>query len=110
MRLELEVHVAYYEQHPSYVKLWFGGRISQTVVAEVHNRNRTLAHRARSAMRAAGLVGPDAPESAFVLLVELGDRVLDLAFRDQLHADRAVIEHGRDALCAYLERLADSPD
>ena len=106
---ELELHVAYYEAHPSYVQLWFGGRISPTVVTEVHNRNRTLAHRARSAMQTAGLIGPDAPESAFVLLVELGDRVLDLAFRERPNADRTVIEHGRDALSAYLERLADTP-
>jgi AcrR family transcriptional regulator len=103
---ELDLHVAYYETHPSFVRLWFGGRISPTVVAEVHRRNRTLALRARSTLAASGLVAPSVSESALVLLVELGDRVLDLAFRDRPHADGEVIEHGRDALCAYLERIS----
>jgi len=104
---EFDLHVAYYEAHPSYARLWFDGRISPTVVAEVRSRNLALAGRARSALLASGLVDSSVPESAFVLLVELGDRVLDLAFRERHHADRAMIEHGRDALCAYLERLAD---
>jgi hypothetical protein len=36
---ELDLHVAYYEEHPSFVRRWFGGRISPTVAAEVRNRN-----------------------------------------------------------------------
>jgi AcrR family transcriptional regulator len=103
---ELELHVAYYEEHPSYMRLWFGGRISPIVVAEVHKRNRTLARRARAALVAAGLIEPSVSESVFIVLVELGDRVLDLAFRDRPDADYEVIEHGRDALCSYLERSA----
>jgi AcrR family transcriptional regulator len=103
---ELDLHLAYYEKHPSFVRLWFGGRISPTVVAEVHRRNRTLALRARLTLAASGLVDPSVSDSAFVLLVELGDRVLDLAFRDRPHADNEVIKHGRDALCSYLERIS----
>ncbi len=103
---ELDLHLAYYEEHPSFVRLWFGGRISPTVIAEVHRRNRTLAVRARSTLTASGLVDPRVCESAFVLLVELGDRVLELAFRDRPDADEEVIEHGRDALCSYLERVS----
>lgn len=96
-----------FEEHPSFVRLWFGGRISPTVVAEVRNRNRTLARRARSTLVAPGLVDSSVSETAFILLVELGDRILDLAFREGRQADRAVIEQGRDALCAYLERLSE---
>jgi AcrR family transcriptional regulator len=103
---ELELHLAYYEKHPSFVRLWFGGRISPTVVAEVHGRNRTLARRARATLVAAGLVDPSVSETAFVLLVELGDRVLELAFRDRPHADDEVVKHGRDALCSYLESIS----
>jgi AcrR family transcriptional regulator len=103
---EIELHLAYYQEHPSFMRLWFGGRVSPTVVAEVHRRNRTLARRARSTLVASGLVDPSVSESAFVLLVELGDRVLDLAFRDRPDADYGVIEHGRDALCSYLEYIS----
>lgn len=103
---ELDLHVAYYEQHPSLGRLWFGGRVSPAVSAAVHERNRTLATRGRDALVAAGLLPADVPEPAFVLLVELGDRVLELAFRDGPRADRGLVELGRAALRAYLERLA----
>jgi AcrR family transcriptional regulator len=105
----LDLHVDYYEAHPAFVRLWFGGRISPGVVTEVHARNRALAGRLRATARAAGLIGPQVPESAFVLVVELGDRILDLAFRDRRRADREALEHGREALVAYLERLAAGP-
>jgi AcrR family transcriptional regulator len=103
---ELDLHVTYYEEHPSLARLWFGGRISPAVVAEVQRRNQTLAHRARTTLLGLGLIDEGVPASALVLMVELGDRVLDLAFRDRARADETVIEQGRDALCAYVERLA----
>lgn len=103
---ELDLHVAYYEQHPSLGRLWFRGRVSPVVSAAVHERNRTLATRGRDALVAAGLLPADVPEPAFVLLVELGDRVLELAFREGPKADRALVELGRAALRAYLEQLA----
>ncbi|HME04232.1 MAG TPA: TetR/AcrR family transcriptional regulator [Solirubrobacteraceae bacterium] len=103
---ELDLHVSYYEEHPSMARLWFGGRISPAVVAEVHRRNQTLARRVRSTMLALGMIDERVPESALVLMVELGDRILDLAFRDRARADVTVIEQGCNALCAYVERLA----
>ena len=103
---ELDLHVSYYERHRSMARLWFGGRISPAVVAEVHRRNQTLAHRARITMLELGMIDEAVPESALVLMVELGDRVLDLAFRDRARADETVIAQGSDALCAYVETLA----
>ena len=106
INLELDLHVAYYEAHPSLVRLWFGGRISPPVVAEVHRRNQTLARRARATLVRPGLIDESVDESAFVLMVELGDRVLDLAFRERVRAERTVIGQGADALSAYVEQLA----
>ena len=76
------------------------------VVAEIHRRNQDLARRARSTLVGLGLIQESVPEGAFVLMVELGDRVLDLAFRDRVMADREVIQRGADALSAYVEQLA----
>jgi AcrR family transcriptional regulator len=103
---ELDLHVAYYELHPSLGRLWFRGRVSPAVSAAVHVRNRTLATRGRDALVAAGLLSADVPERAFVLLVEIGDRVLELAFREGPKADRGLVELGRAALRSYLEQLA----
>ena len=104
VRLEIEVHVAYYEQHPSYVKLWFGGRVSAPVVEIVRARNRMLARRAREALVAVELIDPATPEVIFDLLVEFGDSALDMAFRRTWHADHEVIEAAIVALTAFAER------
>ncbi len=40
VRLEFDVHVAYYERHPSLARLWFDGRVSPAVVDLVRGRNR----------------------------------------------------------------------
>lgn len=110
IRLEFELHVAYYEEHPSFVKLWFGGRVSPPVVEEVHARNRALAQRARDVLIAARLVAPTTPEIVFEMLVALGDRILDMAFSDARRADRDVIETGTVAMTAFLERMTRSAD
>ena len=106
VRLEVDLHVTYYEQHPIFVRLWFGGRASKPVVDEVRARNHTLAARARAALIGAGLVEPDTPPDVFDMLVELGDRVLDVAFRDSPTADRRALDLGVAALTALLERWA----
>lgn len=102
---ELDLHVDFYERHPSLGRLWFGGRVSPAVTAAVHERNRALAERGREVLREAKLLPRGVPAGAFVLLVELGDRVLELAFRDGPRADRETVELGREALRAYLERI-----
>ncbi len=101
--LELDLHVDFYEQHPSFARLWFGGRVSPTVVAEVHGRNRALASRARRVLVDAGMIKADTAPGALDLLVELGDRVLEMAFREGPKADPEVIEMGRGALIACLQ-------
>lgn len=106
---ELDLHVTYYEQHASLGRLWFGGRVSPAIRAAVHERNQTLAIRGRETLVAAGLLSPDVPERALILLVELGDRILDLAFRAGPRADRDLVELGRAALRAYLEQVAAGP-
>lgn len=105
---EMELHVSYYERHPSLVRLWFGGRVSPPVVELVHARNRALAARAHSLLTGAGLLAPDTPETVAELLVEFGDRALALAFRDG-PADRAVIEAAIEGLAAFAGHWAQAP-
>lgn len=104
--LLLELHVRYYRRHPSLAALWFGGRASPAVTAAVRRRNEVLGDRLRALLVARGLVAPDTPPAAFHVLTELGDRVLQLAFRDPGHPDAEALELGRHALVAVGERWA----
>ena len=70
--------------------------------AEVLRYNRRTAQRLHGMAVAAGLAAPQTDLLVFVITVELGDRILDLAFRERRDPDPDVIRQGRTALTAYL--------
>jgi AcrR family transcriptional regulator len=98
---ELDLHIAYYEEHPSAARLWLSGRSSPTVIAHVRERTRVLAERMRTALIGAGLIPPETDSRVLLLVVELGDRILDVAFRGSSTPDPVMIQLGRMALKAY---------
>ncbi|WP_327321948.1 TetR/AcrR family transcriptional regulator [Streptomyces sp. NBC_01210] len=100
---ELDSVVAYFQANPNAARLWLDGRVSPTVRAEVRRYHRRTAQRLHDVAVAAGLLAPQTDLLVFVMLVELGDRILDLAFREGREPDTDVIRHGRIALTAYLE-------
>jgi AcrR family transcriptional regulator len=106
---ELDLHVAFYTEHPSAARLWIGGRSSPTVVRQVRQRMRVLAGRMRDVLVASELIPADTDIRALQLVVELGDRVLDLAFREGNEPDQTIIELGRSALRAYVEQEFPAP-
>jgi AcrR family transcriptional regulator len=102
----LEMFLNYHERRPLFVRLWFGGRVSPAVTAIAQAGNVALAERAREHLVAAGLVAEDSPREVALLTVEVGDRILELAFRGRQRADRRVIAEGAEMLIAYLEGSA----
>lgn len=107
VQLQFDLHVSYYRRHPSLARLWFGGRVSPPVVELVHERNRALARRARELLTGAGLLAPDTPQVACDLLVEFGDRALELAFRDS-RPDPRVLGAAAEGLTAFAERWSQA--
>ena len=107
---ELDLHIAYYREHPAAARLWLDGRTSPTVIAHVRQRMRVLAERMRQALIAAQLIRRETDPRILLLAVELGDRILDLAFRAGPEPDSAIIGLGRTALAAYArDALAVRP-
>jgi AcrR family transcriptional regulator len=104
IRLELDTAAAYFEAHPSAVALWFGGRASPPVIQTIRARNHALATRIRTLLISHHLVPEQTPLAAVDLLVELGDRILEVAFRSPGPPDRQTIELGGIALTAFAER------
>jgi hypothetical protein len=58
---------------------------------------------------ASELIRADADIRALLLVVELGDRVIDLASREGNEPDQTIIELGRSALRAYVEQEFPEP-
>ena len=109
---ELDFYVAYFQANRNAARLWLDGRVSPTVRAEVLRYNRGIAQRLHDVAVAAGLAAPQTDLLVFVMAVELGDRILDLAFREHRDPDPDVIRQGRIALTAYLAaalRLGPAP-
>lgn len=100
---ELDSYAAYFQANPNTARLWLDGRVSPTVRAEVRRSTRRTAERMHGLAVAAGLVAPQTDLLVFVMVVELGDRILDLAFRQRRDPDPDVLRQGRIALSAYLE-------
>jgi AcrR family transcriptional regulator len=100
---ELDCYAAYFQANPNAARLWFDGRVSPTVRAEVLRSSRRTAERFHGLALAAGLIAPQTDLLVFVMVVELGDRIMDLAFRERRDPDPDVLRQGRIALTAYLE-------
>jgi len=105
----LEMFLSYHEENPLFVRLWFGGRVSPAVSAIAHAGNVALAERARERFLAAGWSEDDISPETALIVIEVGDRILDLAFRGGRRADRRIVAEGAAMLTAYLERLARRP-
>ncbi len=103
---EIDLHVAYYRQHPGAARLWMGGRTSPTVTKHVHARMQTLALRIHTILVDAGLFPADTDPRAMLVAVEIADRVLELAYRDNSDFDEAILGIGRQALIAFGENLS----
>ena len=109
---ELGSYATYFQAYPNAARLWLDGRVSPTVRAEVRRYHRRTAQRLHDIAVAADLADPQADQLVFIMMVELGDRTLELAFRDRRDPDPKIILQGGLAITAYLEaalRLRPTP-
>ena len=107
---EVDLHVHYYRRYPSSARLWMGGRTSPTVTKHVRARMQTLAGRIHAMLVAKDLIPPDTDTRALLVAVEMADRVLELAFRDNNDFDQDLLDMGRRAIIAFGRDLsADRP-
>lgn len=108
---EIDLHIAYYTQHPVVPRMWMGGRTSPAVTAYVRARMQTLAGRMHALLVDAGLIPADTDPRGMLVAVEMGDRVLELAYRNSAEGgfDPEILALGRQALIAVCRDLARDP-
>ncbi len=105
----MRAFVKVYLRRPAFVEIYLRGRTNPAVHAYGRDHNRRIAATLHEVAIDEGLAGPDLPEVAAVLAVELGDRVFQLAFERAEQGDEAVIEEGIALLTSYLERYSTTP-
>jgi AcrR family transcriptional regulator len=95
-----------YAARPSFVALWFRGRVSAEIVASVRARNNALAARFRAFTVGAGVLRPDAEPLVLEFVGEMIDAVMAIAYRDELGGDERLVREGTEMIVRYLEAFA----
>ena len=104
---EIDLHIAYYTEHPVVPRMWMGGHTSPAVTAYIRARMQALAGRMHTLLVDAGLIPADTDPLALLVTVEMGDRVLELAYRNSPDSgfDPEILATGRRALIAVCRDL-----
>jgi AcrR family transcriptional regulator len=97
---------AAYRDRPSYVVLWFQGRLSADVASFIRERDDLLADAFHRFATTLGLLRADTDPLVIRLCFELADRFLEVAYRHDLDGDDRVVKEGTEMIIAHLERYA----
>ncbi|GAB2837183.1 TetR/AcrR family transcriptional regulator [Actinoallomurus bryophytorum] len=102
----MRAFVTTYHQRPAFVVIWWRGRTNRAVYDFCRAHNKRIAADLFAFAREAGLVKADTVPRVVELAVEVGDRIFQLAFEDDIRGDEMVIDEGIEMVIGYLERHA----
>ncbi|GAA2071569.1 hypothetical protein GCM10009780_03810 [Actinomadura alba] len=102
----MRAFVTIYHQRPAFVVIWWRGRTSRAVYDFCRVHNKQIAADLFTFAQDMGLVRPDTDPQVAELAVEVGDRVFQLAFENDLRGDQRIIAEGIELVTGYLERYA----
>ncbi|HYZ57925.1 MAG TPA: TetR/AcrR family transcriptional regulator [Streptosporangiaceae bacterium] len=104
----MRAFVAVYHRRPAFVVIWWRGRTNAAVYRYCREHNRRIARQLHDFAVAAGLVPAWTEPIVAELAVEVGDRLFQLAFEDDLRGDSRIIAEGIELVTGYLERYASA--
>jgi AcrR family transcriptional regulator len=102
----IEAYRSAYRERPSYVVLWFQGRLSADIAAYIRERDDLLADEFHRFATMTGLLRADVDPLVFRLCFEIADRFLEAAYRLNLAGDDRIVQEGVDMIVSHLERYA----
>lgn len=102
----MDAFVDVYHRRPAFVVVWWRGRTSLAVTEYCRVHNRRVAKDLFDFAMGAGLLRPDTEPIVAELAIEVGDRVFQTAFEDDLRGNQRVISEGVELIAGYLERYA----
>jgi AcrR family transcriptional regulator len=95
-----------YRDYPSFVVLWFQGRVNPEIVEYVRARTHALAAQTRDFCVAGGLLETKTETLPLELAGEMIDAFLAVAYGGRLDGDPRVVREGIEMIVSYLERYA----
>ncbi|GAB4588900.1 TetR/AcrR family transcriptional regulator [Nocardia sp. IFM 10818] len=101
------LHHALYRSHPEVVAMYYVRRESG-LFPDPREHRRRLAAMVHNLLLDRGLLRPDTDRLVTEVAVELGDRLLELAYHRDRAGDPAILAEARLAMTRYLEAYAAS--
>ena len=101
--------IEYYRRNPSHRILWFNGRIGAAARREVHEHTARLAQALLEQARANGVAPAGATVDDVKLIIEIADRVTEVAFRDDENGDEEILARGATMVLAVVANFLQSP-
>ena len=102
----MRAFVSVYLERPGFVVIWWRSRTNAAVTDFCRAHNRQVAAMLHGFGVGAGLLRADTPLRDVELAVEVGDRVFELAFENDLRGEEDLIARGVDLVTGYLARFA----
>jgi AcrR family transcriptional regulator len=102
----VEAYRAAYRATPSYVVLWFQGRLSADIAACIRKHDDLLAEEFHRFGTTAGMLRADVDPFVLRLCFEIADRFLEVAYRNDLGGENRIVEEGVEMIVSHLERYA----
>ncbi|MGV0810522.1 TetR/AcrR family transcriptional regulator [Mycolicibacterium boenickei] len=100
-----EFHYEHLRNHPHLVNLHYTS-LASGLLADPRVRRAEFAHALHAAMLHWGLLREDTDPLVTMVAVEMGDRLLEMAFHAGPEKDRAILTEGERALTGYLQAYA----
>ena len=91
-----------YARRPAFVEIWLRGRTIPAIRERGREHNAEIASSILQFAEAAGLLARDVPPKIALLAVEVGDRVFQLAYAEDLAGDQELVEEGIRMVSGYL--------
>jgi AcrR family transcriptional regulator len=106
VRATMMAFVSVYRRRPAFVEIYLRGRTNQAVHRFGREHNLRVAENLRTYAVDAGLAAETLSIKVAQLAVEVGDRVFQLAYAEDVDGDAELVEEGIVLVTAYLERYA----
>jgi AcrR family transcriptional regulator len=106
VRTTMLAFVSVYRRRPAFVEIYLRGRTNQAVHQFGRDHNLQVAQGLRAFAIEAGLAQGNLSVKVAQLAVEVGDRVFQLAYSEDVDGDGEMVEEGILLVTAYLERYA----